>query len=621
MKKLILCLTLLVAAAPVRAHKEVVHQRITERVFQRLQIDFLSRIGVNRDRIIAGRSLEQWMAQGAFDQDRPLSNTVNHFLDPEHMAPLTVGSYPLCSACSPLFPACTMRSDLWSESALNIHGLRNARAYQYSALVSPQRGLRENATKETFYYLGQIVHLVEDAAQPEHTRNDQHASPSDGATEASLYEEWGLVHLDSTAPAVSFDGYPSVALETFRSYFHTDDRQGTQPAGRGMADFSNRNFVTQDTNYGDYVGSRFGQPCFTHAEPVQPDPLAARTVVEDEDVLRDDGSCCDRLRVLHRIYSLPMRDYYQATSQSDAFHTYESALDLESRRFDPSTTFFSLGEKSWRSRAEVLIPRAVGYAQGYVERFFRGKIRAAWRKREGGGYDIILTNLSSERIGGDAKITVLLVTGAANDSLVLQERPLVELVDGFSGLDPRETVVIQGVAVALPSGIDSITDLERRIAIKARLGDEEDAVIGLVQNPSSVVRLELTGCTPSCPGYLLAYDSQMRWMMAAYGQRARWLCSSPQPLFPVDAIPDSCSEDQLTPNTPPWAIVLNSFDPAQTYNVYVGGNSYCCTPQGQPLGTFADLTWRVLVGGRVVRQGTTRTFRGQPDAVLIFSYP
>jgi hypothetical protein len=51
---------------------------------------------------------------------------------------------------------------------------RNAREHFYKALTSPLLSDREENWGKLFQTLGQIIHHLQDMAQPQHVRNDAH---------------------------------------------------------------------------------------------------------------------------------------------------------------------------------------------------------------------------------------------------------------------------------------------------------------------------------------------------------------------------------------------------------------------------------------------------------------
>ncbi len=119
----------------------------------------------------------------------------------------------------------------------------------------------------TFRALGDIVHLVQDTGQPQHTRNDPHAgkTPEHITGDESTYEHYinaralgsKTVRVDGrklTPRPLNYDGYPIPTFGEYSSYWST--REGVAN-GRGLADYSNRGFFTAGKNLG---GNEYASP-------------------------------------------------------------------------------------------------------------------------------------------------------------------------------------------------------------------------------------------------------------------------------------------------------------------------------------------------------------------------
>ncbi|MGH9455172.1 MAG: hypothetical protein ACRD2O_14515, partial [Terriglobia bacterium] len=106
-----------------------------------------------------------------------------------------------------------------------------------------------------FVSLGHAIHLIQDVAQPQHVRNDMHCDADICAnTEValvaafgsfvplynpSLYESYTYEHANVAGYS---GGYASVVLPTARSYWAGSN-------GKGLAQFTNENFVSAGTNF------------------------------------------------------------------------------------------------------------------------------------------------------------------------------------------------------------------------------------------------------------------------------------------------------------------------------------------------------------------------------------
>ncbi|MEO8033968.1 MAG: hypothetical protein ABI837_06005 [Acidobacteriota bacterium] len=170
------------------SYKEPVHVRITENAFALALAhnDFLATLGASDDRDIALLAC----TNGAFHED-DFPNSLNHFYaPPPHSLPLTVPLLAICTAVGQTAP------DWALTYSGNAFGLDDAHSWAYKVLAGTSRTERDVALYNTFDALGHVMHLVQDMAQPEHTRNDQHLTDeyageigAFGDIKSSMYEE------------------------------------------------------------------------------------------------------------------------------------------------------------------------------------------------------------------------------------------------------------------------------------------------------------------------------------------------------------------------------------------------------------------------------------------------
>ncbi|HEY6214517.1 MAG TPA: hypothetical protein VIW45_19625, partial [Vicinamibacterales bacterium] len=377
-KRIALALLALAIAAPSFAYKEEVHRVISLKAFDRMTADLKLHLGVEKFATAGGTQLRVLMGQGAYDEDAGI-NSLNHFLDPVHnAAPLSVR--PM--GC---IPAGQNARD-WAIWAANNNYCTEAARYDYQvAVLGPNAATRDAALNHLFLSLGHSIHLVQDMAQPEHVRNDQHLPFAtkyllDNGTQASIYEEWGLVHLLGKFPAVSYDDYPNVSLPTSYDYF-------TNANLSGLADFANGNFVTQDTNYDDEKHPWLY--CHTYSQP-DISTAAERIIPATEQAYDEDGNQVI-VSIKEKVYTSFPFDHYVKVQEEDIYHDFFSSVDLETRDLIAQGKY-SLGDGSYLTRASMLIPRAVGYSAGYLDHFFRGKMEVTWSQKSSGNYDITIKN-------------------------------------------------------------------------------------------------------------------------------------------------------------------------------------------------------------------------------------
>ena len=192
------------------------------------------------------------LAQGAVDEDDGL-RVLNHFYDPTQDRGLT----DIGAGQSSLEWA-------WTNTPGQT-GWMAARVAQERWLAAHHPLSRELGCKEMFIGLGHVIHLIQDLAQPQHTRNDAHPPLVGGAPyETYVGEHYGTLEQIQTlglAPIPVWaqdelpepDGAEQVS-KGFKAFWDTEQYQGQDPfAGftftPGLAEYTNFFFVTDDTMF------------------------------------------------------------------------------------------------------------------------------------------------------------------------------------------------------------------------------------------------------------------------------------------------------------------------------------------------------------------------------------
>jgi hypothetical protein len=174
------------------------------------------------------KSIIDLVADGSRFEDNLILGTVlrvrHHFFDPIYDRPLTIAG--------------SEKSPDWALEDLENFGsqvfsFRHARDYLYKALTSSNEQERKKNFGLTFQTLGHVIHHVQDMAQPQHVRNDIH--PIVGAHK-SLYEDYTEQHRGELSYTAS-----SVIFPRSRDFWAND-------SGAGLAQFTNRNFVSVGAN-------------------------------------------------------------------------------------------------------------------------------------------------------------------------------------------------------------------------------------------------------------------------------------------------------------------------------------------------------------------------------------
>ena len=307
------------------------------------------------------RSVAAWIREGGIREDDVLLTPrfLRHFHDPLQ---------PWDRAGLGEFES----SIRWMQRKDQQWSWQAARRSYHTALTVP--GTREQAWADTFRGLGQVMHLVVDASVPEHTRNDIHPLESICRTVRfrcyGNYEYWVS---DSQAEDVigfwaaylsnpmGFDtgifarptGDPAAPAPIAR-LIDTDTYTGDNPnvtigQAIGIGEFSNANFFSEDTGNRTY---RF--PSVALLEPSQrPAPKTGRTRAYFKKG-RGDGIPVDPAAAECVLF--------RRTLAEGVLRPISSTC---------------VDENVWEATARLMLPRAVGYARGVLDYFFRGRIEIA----------------------------------------------------------------------------------------------------------------------------------------------------------------------------------------------------------------------------------------------------
>jgi hypothetical protein len=245
-----------------------------------------------------------------------------------------------------------------------------ARQYMFAALTDRSASYRREQFGLMFRSLGHVIHHIQDMAQPQHTRLDLHCDIFPcrlaGTYAPSLFEQY--TNLANIGENLLFTGYAPVYgagdTQTFsdvRKFWHTPD-------GKGMADYSNRGFVSAGTN-------------FDRPGPF-PSPALSLATAEDNDIqvlCADEaakGRFCPNPSLTGSItfYGTNVEDRLRPSTgtfnhRSSSYSVFDPDLKRAGR-----APVFSLNRFNFYAAHDLLVPRAVGYSAGLLNYFFRGKI-------------------------------------------------------------------------------------------------------------------------------------------------------------------------------------------------------------------------------------------------------
>lgn len=253
---------------------------------------------------------------------------------------------------------------------------------------------KDNATKQqwrqaywatTFRAVGDVLHLNQDMAQPQHTRNEAHSGTLCPGSRVcltghtSVYEKYINARalrqnaFDSLAPFhqpvkvpvldLPLGDYPIPAFAAYADYWSTaPGNKAVQ--GKGLADYSNHGFFTAAKNFAS-ASSEYSSP--------SSNPLNYEITY----VLPSkwDGTSVVDLGPTYVYYGT----VHDALQDNDASHVPLTTYGIWDQfvQAQAARPAYSLNRLNYDAMAGLLLPRAVAYSAGLINFFFRGRIDIA----------------------------------------------------------------------------------------------------------------------------------------------------------------------------------------------------------------------------------------------------
>jgi hypothetical protein len=201
---------------------------------------------------------------------------------------------------------------------------------------------RKRNLAAAFRAIGQVIHLVQDMAQPQHTRNDSHGS-------GSLFEGF----TDRIRNELPFTGYAPAKFTSAAGFWHSAD-------GKGLGNYSNTGFVSAGTNF---VGTAVSvRPNTNYPKP--DGAGAAVTSVQISD-LRNEAGCRGTeippgLTGAVLFVGTPVADNYAGTTSWNPRTSTFSIFDEDLKQYANLDGVFTLNRFNFCEH-KVTVPRAVAY--------------------------------------------------------------------------------------------------------------------------------------------------------------------------------------------------------------------------------------------------------------------
>ena len=325
-----------------------------------------------------------------------VSRSANHFFDPQNGG--VGGSIGIPS------PDWILESIIAPQTGEEIQvtlgnqdfSYKDAQQYFYNALTSPDDQGRLINFGLMFRSLGHVIHHLQDMAQPQHVRSDDHCDATTdflgiaflcflvGKHNPSYYENYTNTRIIDLP--VSPTDIP--VFQTARNYWgNTMDS--------GIAEYTSRNFVSAGTNYqGNDEGFLTSHPSFTRPAPLPEvisislaDLLTEDTVILDEakqsllERLQCDVNECLLDFIQNVIIDTQDGGGASVNTRSSTISIFDE--EIRSRNLiitnDDISTYTtrripSLNRFNFEAVYPFLLPRAVAHSTSLINHFFRARL-------------------------------------------------------------------------------------------------------------------------------------------------------------------------------------------------------------------------------------------------------
>jgi hypothetical protein len=333
----------------------------------------------------------------------------NHFFNPVDNHPLP----PVLSTKFNTSPDWALE-DQKQFGADQLYSYAHARQYYWTAITSSDPNSRAMNFGNAFRSLGQVIHHLQDMAQPQHSRTEAHCNrfvpcyapgiffgyyhpsiyegfinncinPQPGADPLSLggcAPVTGALGLSYTPVFSESDSTVKTEIKNFpspRSFWVTNasSANGGNPGGFGIAEFTNAGFIGAATNFtGTATAPQPYQPTSLNPEPLpQPDgkgSSVSTVPLTDPSLFGKSAPGSGSMSFLATPVLDPLGTT-QTNQRSSTLSMFSAFLAAAGVTQDFSGSF-SYNRFNAAAAAAFLIPRAINYSAGLINYFLRGQI-------------------------------------------------------------------------------------------------------------------------------------------------------------------------------------------------------------------------------------------------------
>ena len=306
---------------------------------------------------IFGKPVRELIMEGAVNEDSPGARVFSHYHDPTR-------TWGVAG-----FKGVNISSIVWSQLPVQGAGAnrswKNARDAYFNALTATSLAARQQWYAETFRTIGHLIHHVQDAAVPAHTRDDNHFAISESSTLpfGDRFHYWAEANLSVIEQSISepstiqrftrslleqASGNPFAPVPVARIIDKTDADYGVLSPNLniGIAEYSNANFFSEHT----VLSSNYPYPRLSQLQigGLENSPTG------------------------HQRRYLYFRPGFG--EQNYRLGTYSTLLSYSTASLPLEYVDIGLDHNVFTDYGFKLFPRAIGYSAGLIDYFFRGQI-------------------------------------------------------------------------------------------------------------------------------------------------------------------------------------------------------------------------------------------------------
>ena len=264
----------------------------------------------------------------------------------------------------------------------------------YSARQAQDSGIRRNFWHTTLLSIGHVAHLLQDAAQPQHTRNDRH-NPGNWVVTTSFarrtMEFYANYRVTGDTVAVPNDEQPelramfngpvasqflsvppigSYSIPKFSTplkFFTTRVENAPVASRRGLADYSNRGFYSEGTL--PRPGYEFTSPPSNLLDP-------SFTIADSADIIVPGFGTLIGEKLFWPIPDPVKPDYVDTCLVGGKLQLLSVTAFAEYALLSSGTLHGGLlALDDYKCHQDALLPRAIAYSAGLIDHFFRGELQ------------------------------------------------------------------------------------------------------------------------------------------------------------------------------------------------------------------------------------------------------